>query len=36
MKPVRKDYYPRIEEFINVYRKTYGTAPSIKEIAAML
>ena len=36
MKPVRKDYYPRIEEFINAYRKSYGTAPSIKEIAAML
>jgi len=35
MKPVRKDYYPRIEEFINAYRKSYGTAPSIKEIAAM-
>lgn len=36
MKPVRKDYYPRIEAFINAYRKSYGTAPSIKEIAAML
>lgn len=36
MKPVRRDYFPRIEQYINEYRKTYGTAPTIKEIAALL
>lgn len=36
MKPIRKDYYPRIEAFINDYRKEYKTAPTIKEIAGML
>ena len=24
MKPIRKDYYPRIEAFINDYRKDYS------------
>ncbi len=36
MKPVRRDYFPRIEQFINEYREANGTAPSIKEIAAFL
>ena len=36
MKPIRRDYFPRIEQFITEYREANGTAPSIKEIAAYL
>ena len=36
MKPIRRDYFPRIEHFITEYREANGTAPSIKEIAACL
>lgn len=36
MKPIRKEYYPIIEQYINEYRKTYGSAPMAKEVAAHL
>ena len=36
MKPVRRDYFPLIEQYINEYRKDNGRAPSIKEIAGLL
>lgn len=36
MKPVRRDFFPRIEQYINEYKENNGTAPSIKEIAAIL
>lgn len=36
MKPIKREYYPQIEQYINEYRNANGTAPSIKEIAALL
>ncbi len=36
MKPIKTEYYGMIEQYIDTYRERFGTAPSIKEIAAEL
>lgn len=36
MRPIKQEYYPKIEQFINEYHAFYGVAPSIRAIAAML